>query len=166
MDAARSRRWLWLALGILVADRATKYAIEHFTPEGFRLALVPHVLSIVHSFNPGVAFGLLTDSASTEVSVALIAVSAAVVGLLVWLLAAGRAGDARSQVGIALIAGGAAGNLLDRILHGGVTDFVELRIGRFEWPAFNLADSAITIGALLVAYELLRAEHSASRRPR
>jgi signal peptidase II len=164
MGAARSGRWLWLALVILVADRATKYAVESLTPEGFRLELVPHVVWLVHSVNPGIAFGMLSGSGSTAVSIAEIAVSAAVVGLLAWLLASGRAGGTASQAGIALIAGGAAGNLLDRILHGGVTDFVELRAGRFAWPAFNLADSAITVGALLVAYELLRGDRSAVRR--
>jgi signal peptidase II len=164
MVVARSHHWLWLALGILAADRASKYAIERFTPEDFRLEVVPHVLWVVHSFNPGIAFGLFSDSASKTVSVALIAASAAVAGLLVWLLATGHAGGTPSQAGIALIAGGAAGNLLDRIVHGGVTDFVELRAGRLQWPAFNLADSAITIGALLVAYELLCTEHPAARR--
>jgi signal peptidase II len=66
-------------------------------------------------------------------------------------------------VGIALIAGGAAGNLLDRLLHGGVTDFLELRAGHFRWPAFNLADSAITIGAALIIFELFSGERHASR---
>ena len=86
-----------------------------------------------------------------------------IVILLCWLLAAGHAGGATSQAGFALIAGGAAGNLLDRLLHGGVTDFLELHAGRFFWPAFNLADSAITVGAVLVALELLRADASCKR---
>jgi signal peptidase II len=156
-------RWLWLVLAVIAADRAIKYAIERFTSEGFRRDLVPNVVVLVHNVNTGMAFGLLSESASRWVSYLLIGSSAAVILLLSWLLAAGRAGDVLTQAGLALIAGGAAGNLLDRLLHGGVTDFLELHAGSFSWPAFNLADSAITIGALLVVLELLRAGQHPSR---
>ena len=75
--------------------------------------------------------------------------------LLVWMLVTGRAGGALAQCGLALILGGAAGNALDRVIHGGVTDFLEVRLWKYIWPAFNVADSAITIGAILVLFELL-----------
>jgi signal peptidase II len=163
MAAARSVRWLWLTLAILAADRATKYAIERFTDEGFRRPLVPNFADLVHSVNAGIAFGLLSESVSKWISLLLVLSSAVVISLLAWLLFAGHAGSLESQAGIALIAGGAAGNLLDRLLHGGVTDFLELRAGNFRWPAFNLADSAITIGAALIVFELLSGEKHASR---
>ena len=158
MDRSRSGRWLWLTLAVVLGDRALKYAVEEETREGFRCVLVPNFAVLVHSVNPGIAFGLLSESASRWVSIALIVSSAAVVALLIWLLAAGHAGSVTGQAGFALIAGGAAGNLIDRLLHGGVTDFLELRAGSFVWPAFNLADSAITIGAFLMVYELLRGQ--------
>jgi signal peptidase II len=161
--AAPSVRWLWLALAILAADRASKFAVEQLTAEGFRQPLVPNFADLVHSVNAGIAFGLFSESASKWISFLLVLSSAAVILLLVWLLLAGHAGQVESQVGIALIAGGAAGNLLDRLLHGGVTDFLELRAGNFRWPAFNLADSAITIGAALIIFELLSGESHASR---
>ena len=161
--AASSARWLWLALAILAADRATKFAIERLTTEGFRRALVPNFADLVHSVNAGIAFGLFSEAASKWISFLLVLSSAAVVLLLIWLLFAGRAGRVQSQAGIALIAGGAAGNLLDRLLHGGVTDFLELRAGAFRWPAFNLADSAITVGAALIIFELLSSERHESR---
>lgn len=161
--AARSARWLWLALAIVAADRASKFAIERLTAEGFRRPLVPNFADLVHSVNAGIAFGLFSQSASKWISFLLILSSTAVILLLAWLLFAGRAGRVESQAGIALIAGGAAGNLLDRLLHGGVTDFLELRAGNFRWPAFNLADSAITIGAALIIFELLSGETHASR---
>jgi signal peptidase II len=161
--AAPSARWLWLALAVLAADRASKLAIERLTPEGFRRPLVPHFADLVHSVNPGIAFGLFSQTASKWVSLVLVLSSAAVILLLVWLLFMGHAGRIESQVGLALIAGGAAGNLLDRVLHGGVTDFLELRAGNFRWPAFNLADSAITIGAALIIFELLSGQRHASR---
>ena len=163
-SASRSR-WLWLILAVVAADRAIKYAVERLTPEGFRKDLVPHAVVLVHSVNPGMAFGLLSESSSKWVSFLLAGSSAAVVVFLVWFLMAGHAGDLLSQAGLSLIAGGAAGNLLDRLLHGGVTDFLELRAGSLVWPAFNLADSAITIGAVLVGLELLRAgQHPSQQR--
>ena len=161
--AAPSVRWLWLALAILAADRASKFAIERLTPEGFRRALVPNFADLVHSVNAGIAFGLFSETASKWISLLLVLSSATVILLLVWLLFAGYTGRFESQIGMALIAGGAAGNLLDRLLHGGVTDFLELRAGNFRWPAFNLADSAITIGAALIIFELLSGEKHASR---
>jgi signal peptidase II len=162
-NSAWRGRWLWVILGVVFADRAIKYTIERFTSEGFRRELVPNAVVLVHSVNAGIAFGLLSDSASRVVSLLLIGSAVAVVSLLAWLLIKGRAGNFLSQAGLALIAGGAAGNVLDRVLHGGVTDFLELRAGSFVWPAFNLADAAITIGALLVILELLRAGQHPSR---
>ena len=159
----RSVRWLWLASAILAADRASKFAVERLTAEGFRRTIIPNFADLVHSVNAGIAFGLFSDSASRWISVLLALSSAAVIALLVWLLAEGHAGGVQTQIGIALIAGGAAGNLLDRLLYGGVTDFLELHAGSFRWPAFNLADSAITIGAALISLELLSGERHASR---
>jgi signal peptidase II len=156
-------RWLGLVFAVVAADRAIKYLIERLTSEGFRRDLVPNVVVLVHSVNPGIAFGLFSESASRWISFVLIGSSAAVILILCWLLVVGRAGEVLSQAGIALIAGGAAGNLLDRLLHGGVTDFLELHAGSFSWPAFNLADSAITVGAFLVVIELLRAGPHPSR---
>jgi signal peptidase II len=91
--------------------------------------------------------------------VALIILSVVAAAAMAWLLVAGRAGGLRSRAGIALILGGAAGNLLDRMLDGGVVDFLLFYFRRFEWPAFNVADSAIVVGAGLVLLELLLARH-------
>jgi len=73
----------------------------------------------------------------------------------VWMIVTSRAGGALAQCGLALILGGAAGNALDRVIHGSVTDFLEVRLWTYIWPAFNVADSAITIGAIFVLFELL-----------
>jgi signal peptidase II len=156
-------RWLWLTLAIVAADRAVKYVVERYTSEGFRRDLVPNIVALVHNVNFGIAFGLFSESAPRWISLLLIGSSAAVIILLVWLLIAGWAGDAWCQAGLALIAGGAAGNLLDRLLHGGVTDFLELHARSFVWPAFNLADAAITLGAFLVILDLLRGGQHVSR---
>jgi signal peptidase II len=155
MAGERHARWLWLSLVVLAADRASKFAFERYTSESFHHMLVPGFITLVHSHNSGIAFGLLADSRSGWLTALLIAASAIVIALLVWVLSTGRAGGGRGDAGVALILGGAAGNLTDRLIHGGVTDFFEVHLGSFHWPAFNVADSAITIGALLVLLDLL-----------
>ena len=162
MAASGRYRWLWISLAILVADRASKSAIERLTPEGYVLPLVDGFLNLVHTHNPGIAFGLLADSHSKWQTAVLAAGAAGLVLLLCWLLATGRAGGTRSQVALSLILGGAAGNLADRLLHGGVIDFVDVHWRGHHWPAFNVADLAITIGALLLALDLIFPRRSSS----
>ena len=155
MSGRPGARWLWLSFGVLAADRATKFAIEHYTSEFFRLPIVSDIVILVHNQNPGIAFGVFSNSSSPWLAPLLLVSSALVIALLVWLLATGRAGGSLAHAGLALILGGAAGNALDRLIHGGVTDFLEVRLGTYRWPAFNVADSAISIGAVLVLVELL-----------
>lgn len=147
-------RWLWLSLAVLAADRAAKFAIERTSPF-FRRAVVSDIVVLVHSQNPGIAFSMFSESKSAWLAPLLIASSVAVMILLVWMILTGRAGGALAQCGLALILGGAAGNALDRVMHGSVTDFLEVRLWKYIWPAFNVADSAITIGAIFVLFELL-----------
>src|SRR2546427_10931462 len=106
--AAPGARWLWLALAILAADRASKFAIERLTPEGFRRALVPNFADLVHSVNPGIAFGLFSESASKWISLLLALSSAAVILPLVWLVFSGYTGPVRRQSGGGLVCGGGA----------------------------------------------------------
>jgi len=147
-------RWLWLTLGIVVLDRATKAWFEMETPEGWRHEIVRRLIYLVHSENPGIAFSLFADSASPWVRGVLVGGALLVIAALAWLLVSGP-GGAKASAGIALLLGGATGNVTDRILHGGVTDFLEVWIGNYRWPAFNVADSAITIGAILLLLDLL-----------
>ena len=155
MTPSHGSRWLWLSLGVLVADRATKFAIERYTSVFFRFPVISDIVVLVHNQNPGIAFGVFSESSSPWLTPLLLLGSAAVMALLVWILLSGRAGGWLAQSGLALILGGASGNALDRLLHGGVTDFLEVRLGTYRWPAFNAADSAITVGAVLVLIELL-----------
>ncbi len=155
MGGTRGSQWLWLSCGVLAADRATKFAIERYTSVFFRRPILSDIVVLVHNQNPGIAFGVFSDSSSRWLAPVLLLSSAAVMVLLVWLLLTGRAGGWLAHAGIALILGGAAGNALDRLIHGGVTDFLEVRLGTYRWPAFNVADSAISIGAALVLIELL-----------
>jgi signal peptidase II len=153
------KRWYALAVLsflVLFIDQASKYAVDRFTSPGSSRVAVPGLLNLVHTTNPGVAFGLFADSASPMLAPVLITFSVAVIGLLLWLLATGRAGGWLGEWGLALILGGAAGNVLDRATRHSVIDFIDFHIAAHHWYTFNLADSAIVVGASLVVVELLR----------
>ena len=163
-------RWLWLTLAVVLLDRATKAWFESQTAEGWRRESVHNFVYLVHSRNPGLAFGFLSDSASTGTRVVLILGSIAIIAVLAWLLVTNQSGNAMAAVGLALLLGGATGNVTDRILHGAVTDFFEVWFGTYRYPAFNVADSAIAIGAALILLDILfgrrpETPHSNARTP-
>lgn len=167
MVASRSIAWRWLILiiaSVLAADQATKHAIEKYTSADYLHVVFPGILNLIHTHNPGVAFSLFADSRSPAVRFMLLAFSIAVIIFLFWLLAAERAGGRMGQIGMAMILGGALGNVFDRLTQRGVTDFIDLHIQSHHWPTFNIADSAIVIGAVLVLLELFRDwGHSSNR---
>lgn len=148
-------RWLSLTLAVVLLDRATKAWFEAQTAEGWRHQLIHNLVYLVHSRNPGIAFGVLAASASAGTRIVLILGSVGVIAVLAWLLVASHSGGAKTAAGLALLLGGATGNLTDRILHGAVTDFFELWLGAYRYPAFNVADSAIFIGAALLILDVL-----------
>jgi signal peptidase II len=159
MAEARSIAWGWLALiiaAVLAADQAAKHAIEEYTPPDYFHVVIPGLLNLIHTHNPGVAFSMFADAHSPFVRFLLVLFSVAVIVFLFWLLAAERAGGRAGQIGMALIIGGAVGNVLDRLTKRGVTDFIDLHIRSHHWPTFNVADSAIVVGAVLVLMELFQ----------
>jgi signal peptidase II len=155
-------RWLVLTLFIVVADRITKALIESRTTEGWHHELIHNFIYLVHSKNPGIAFSMFANSSSPYLKIALIAVSLIFIAILAWLLVSSASATWRTLAGLALLIGGAAGNLTDRIVHGAVTDFFEVWFGTYRYPAFNVADSAITIGAILVLLDVLFAPQKKS----
>jgi signal peptidase II len=155
MNVPARVRWLWLTLVVVVFDRASKAWFETQTAEGWRHEVVAKFIYLVHSQNPGVAFGVLADTASVWTRTGLIAGSVVVIAILAWMLVASHNGGALSAAGLALLLGGATGNVTDRIMHGGVTDFFEVWLGSYRWPAFNVADSAIAVGAALLIIDVL-----------
>src|SRR6202790_4705200 len=140
MSSRAGARWLWLSFAVLVVDRATKFAIERYTTVFFRRPVISDIVVLVHNQNPGIAFGVFSESSSRWLASLLLLSSALVMALLLWLLATGRAGGRLAQCGLAVILGGAAGNALDRLIHGAVTDFVEIRLASFSSAAVNVAD--------------------------
>lgn len=162
-------RWLWLTLTVALLDRATKAWIESRPPAFFPHVVISRYFNIIYSKNPGIAFSFFSNSSSLGTRVILIVGSLLIIGLIAWLLVAGREASAVNAAGLALLLGGAAGNLTDRIVHGGVTDFLEVWI-RFmpfsilnPWPTFNVADAGVTLGALLLIYDVIVHPQPASR---
>ncbi len=147
--------WLWLTVPAIAADQLTKFIVEQRTPEDYARTLIPGFFDLVHRHNRGIAFSMLADFDWPWLTPLLISFALAVLALLVWLLVTDRAGGPRARAGMALILGGASGNLIDRMLHGSVIDFLDFYVAQYHWPAFNVADSCIVIGAGLVILELL-----------
>lgn len=143
---------------IFALDRLTKYIVETRVSFFDTYKIIPGFFDIVRSQNRGVAFGILNDSTSQWSTMFLIAASlVAVVAVSIMLWRAERL-DGRSLWGFALILGGAAGNVFDRIVWGRVTDFLLVYVRDWQWPTFNVADSAIVIGSGLLLLDLLRSK--------
>ena len=154
-------RFLWLTLAVVFLDRVTKAWIESRSADRFPEPVIRNFFYLVDSRNPGIAFSFLAGLSSPALRAILIVGSLVIIAVITWLLVAGRGISALSAAGLALLLGGATGNVTDRILHGAVTDFIQLYL-RFlpwqtfnPWPAFNIADSAITIGATLMLLDIL-----------
>lgn len=145
-----------LAVAALTADQLSKYSVQKFTAPGSERVVIPGFLNLLHTSNPGVAFGLFAGSGNPWKPALLIAFSVGVIVMLLWLLATDRAGGSMGRCGIALILGGASGNVWDRFSRHSVTDFIDFYLGSYHWYTFNIADSAIVLGAALVVLALFR----------
>jgi signal peptidase II len=154
-----------LSLIIIVADRWSKIYIQHFMTPLDSYTVIPGWLRIIHTENPGAAFGILADGNRWLRSGILIGVSGLVLIFVLSALWARRTSftGALGRIALGLVLGGAAGNLYDRIFIGTVTDFIEVHHGSWSFPAFNVADSAITVGAILLLLELMHPRHGTVR---
>lgn len=150
--------------GVLVFDRLTKWLIEARMSVWDTHVVIPHFFNIVHTKNRGIAFGLMNDSAETSHTLALVLVSVTVLVFIVYMMwRLTKDASPLLRFGFALVLGGALGNLWDRLLAGSVTDFLEFYVGTFVWPAFNVADSAICVGAGLLILDMLRNRRQEAR---
>jgi signal peptidase II len=146
-------RWLWLSAAVIVADQLAKSWIVHHFSLYERVRVLP-VLDVILTYNTGAAFSFLSDAAGWQRWVFVTLALGISVLLIAWLRRL-RAGQCVLSCGLALIVGGALGNMIDRLLHGRVVDFILAHWGTHLFPAFNVADSAITIGAGLVILDAL-----------
>lgn len=150
--------YLVLVAGIIVLDRWTKWLIHNRFDLNESTSLIDGLFDITYVQNTGVAFGIFSSIAS-PVKATLLSVFTAVAALIVIVYSVRRSAlDRLLQLALALILGGALGNLYDRITLGYVIDFLDFYVGTHHWPTFNVADSAISVGVMMLAWEIFRHE--------
>jgi signal peptidase II len=145
-------RGLATAAGVVVLDQLSKAAVLAFfagRPFGAREPITSF-FNLVLTYNRGISFGLFNGGAGVSAVIFSVAAAAIVLVLIYWL---SRAESPLLAVAIGLIIGGAVGNVIDRLRHGAVIDFLDFHIGSLHWPAFNLADSAICVGVAAMLLE-------------
>ena len=147
-------RYLWIAVAIVVFDQLAKFAAADYLTRHGEIHLTPF-LNLVLVHNTGAAFGFLSSAGGWQ-NVFFIIVALAASAFILWMSWRLSANDKLLAVALMLVLGGALGNLLDRLIHGYVIDFIDVYYGAWHWPAFNVADSAITVGAVLLVVDALR----------
>ena len=153
MESAAERRLFWgTAVAVVIADFVTKLIAESYLARRLPLAVIGDFVQLRLVYNEGAAFGLHLGENSRWIFLALAIVALFVLASLV---RSTKPGDHFRLLSLALVCGGAVGNLIDRIRNPlGVVDFVDVGIGAWRWPTFNVADSAITIGAIALGLSL------------
>lgn len=147
------KRYFWIAALVVVADQLTKVAALKYLTRHAELAITPF-LNFTLVYNPGAAFGFLSDAGGWQnrffIGIALVACA-----VIIYMVHRLGPRDRLVAVAFMLILGGAVGNVIDRLVYGFVIDFVDVYYGTWHWPAFNVADSAITVGAVLLVIDAL-----------
>jgi signal peptidase II len=152
---ARRRLYFVIAFCVLLLDQFTKWLVDKNLSLHDSISIVPGIFNLTHVENQGAAFGLFADSPAEWRAATLIifsAIALVVVSVLLWR---NSHSFTTGGVALALILGGAIGNLADRVFQGHVVDFLDFYVSTHHWPAFNVADSAIVVGALLLVSEIL-----------
>ena len=155
-------RLLQLAALIVVFDQLTKVAAEHGLTYGQRIAVLPF-FDITLLYNRGAAFSFLAQGDGWQRGL-LIGIALAAIVFILWLLKTQRDASPQMRLALTLILAGALGNLIDRIVYGHVVDFILVYWHPWYYPAFNIADTAITLGAILLIWDEIRRWRSAGRK--
>ena len=144
------------ALAVVVLDQASKDLVLQNISPGEMVAVVPGIFNLTLNFNPGVAFGLFASMPEAQRQIAIGFTTVLALSVVAYLFMRDFRHDLKAQVALSLVVGGAIGNLIDRLQHGHVVDFLDFYWRSYHWPAFNLADSSICVGVtFLVLYSLL-----------
>ena len=157
-----SLRYFHIALLIILSDQASKYWAYTRLRLGSDLSVIHNFLKLSYAENPGIAFGMFSDSSGALKVWALAIISVIAIGLVVYFAMRSMPGKRVPLIALMLVLGGIIGNLIDRVRLGVVIDFIELYIGQYHWPTFNLADAAICVGALLLSVDILRESKDAT----
>ena len=141
-------KWLWISGVVLLLDQCSKLLADAMLGLHEAVDLLP-VLAIRKAYNSGAAFSFLSDASGWQRWFFVVLAVVIILVLVTWLRRL-PAGQVRTAWSLSLILGGAAGNLIDRVVYGHVIDFIDVYYGSWHWPTFNVADSAITLGAGLL----------------
>jgi signal peptidase II len=146
---------LLIVAAVVLLDRVTKLLVIRQIPVAHEIPIISGLFQLAHWENTGAAFSMFADSTSPWRTLGLVAFSVLACVVVSYLLWKHKAVPDLTSVSLCLILGGALGNLWDRLAKGTVTDFLDFYIGQHHWPPFNVADSAIVIGALLLIITIL-----------
>jgi len=141
-------KWLWISGVVLLLDQCTKLLADAMLAAHQSIELLP-VLALRKAYNSGAAFSFLSDASGWQRWFFVLLAVVVILILVVWLRRL-PSGQVRAAWSLSLILGGAAGNLIDRVIYGHVIDFIDVYYGSWHWPTFNIADSAIFVGACLL----------------
>ena len=152
-----------LAALVFAVDRGSKILVDRYVSQWDTYVVIPHLFNIVHSKNRGAVFGILAETPAEWRTFILVGLSSLVllfVAALLWQVSARSSKEGRMlRVSLALVLGGAMGNIYDRLVSGMVTDFLDFYFGNYHWYTFNIADSAISIGAGMLLLDMWRTRH-------
>jgi signal peptidase II len=155
--ARAKARFLLLSLAVLALDQWTKWLVETRIPAHSSIEIVPDLFHLSHVRNTGVAFGMLASGGEGWMTAVLVGLVLVALGFVSWFFWQTPPDQKLLLVALALVLGGAIGNLIDRATTGAVTDFLGVYLGSYRWPDFNVADSAISVGLGLIVVDSLRA---------
>lgn len=154
------RQWIWISILVIVFDQLTKLLADHFLQYHQPVDVMP-MFNLTLMYNKGAAFSFLANAGGWQRWFFLILTSAVSVFIYLWINKL-KTHQVLQYSALALILGGAIGNLIDRAIYGHVIDFLDVYFQQHHWPAFNIADSAITVGAILLIYDTLKNPHEDS----
>jgi signal peptidase II len=159
------RHQLLIAAAVILLDRVSKLLVIRRMPVAHEISIIPGLFQLSHWENTGAAFSMFADSSSPWRTGGLIAFSAIAIVVVSVLLLRSGAPLNMTTCALAMILGGAIGNLWDRMAKGTVTDFLDFYIGQHHWPPFNIADSGIVIGSVLLLFQIMFApkQHKSAR---
>lgn len=146
--------WMSVSILIVIADQATKWAIIEWVPLYEKVPL-NSFMNLTHQQNPGAAFSFLADAGGWQRWFFVVLAFVVSIVLVVWLYRIRKHGPAMLMAALSLVLGGAVGNLIDRFRLGHVTDFIQVWFGNWAFPSFNVADAAISVGAVLLVFDAL-----------
>ncbi|MBN1939389.1 MAG: signal peptidase II [Candidatus Aminicenantes bacterium] len=140
---------------VIVLDQVSKALIVAHVPFYGSVRLIPGFLKLTHIHNKGAILGLFNSSEYSWAPALLLVLNAAALALVLYYFSKTTDEERAARFGLALIVGGALGNVIDRIARGFVVDFIEMSAGSFHWPTYNIADSCITIGAVVLVWSVI-----------